>query len=263
VGFFEDLERVRQDLVLRRLAQVRAGDRELAEDALQQTYWNVARVTHPETIRDLRAFFCRALINEIGRLLPQSVVTSVEDIVPISDREQMSTSSARAPSPDVEGETCSQILAKSLLARLESDRSFLETSVPGRSANHERYRSAILAAAASILCLLFAGHVTNADWSTVLKGEYPEYLDEPGRTRNAIDHRLSRARRDVVDVVKQIISRGESPGELSCRANAEPDPRDQSVMTTRQSAIRFSAHVEAHYAERSHGVGPLRHEDCE
>jgi hypothetical protein len=215
VGFFEDLQRVRQEPAVRRLAQLRARDRELAEDALQQTYWNVARVPHPETIRDLRAFFCRALINEIRRLLSQSAAVSVEDIATTSDRQQISTSSARTSLSDVEDEVCSQTLAQALLARLKNNHSLLVASVPGRSPSHQRYKTAVVAAAASILRMLLTQHVINADWNSVLKDEYPDYLDEHGVARNARDQRLSRARRDVVDVLKQIVSRGESPGELS------------------------------------------------
>jgi hypothetical protein len=215
VRFFEDLQRVRQEPAVRRLAQLRARDRELAEDALQQTYWNVARVPHPETIRDLRAFFCRALINEIRRLLAQPTAVSVEDIATTSDRQQMSTSSARTSLSDVEDEVCSQTLAKALLARLKNNHSLLVASVPARSPSHQQYKTAVVAAATSILRMLLTEHVINADWNSVLKDEYPAYLDEYGLSRNAKDQRLSRARRDVVDVLKQIVSRGESPGELS------------------------------------------------
>jgi DNA-directed RNA polymerase specialized sigma24 family protein len=64
VGFDQDLTRVAQDPAIRRLAERRAGSRELAEDAMQETYYAVARVKNPETIRDLGAFFRASLVNQ-------------------------------------------------------------------------------------------------------------------------------------------------------------------------------------------------------
>jgi DNA-directed RNA polymerase specialized sigma24 family protein len=57
MGFDQDLTRVAQDPATRRLAERRAGTRELAEDAPQETYCAVERAKNPETMRDLRAFF--------------------------------------------------------------------------------------------------------------------------------------------------------------------------------------------------------------
>lgn len=51
-----------------RLARVRAGDLELAEDALQQAYYLMARIEDPSGIEDPRAYFCRVLIRVIHDL---------------------------------------------------------------------------------------------------------------------------------------------------------------------------------------------------
>jgi hypothetical protein len=81
--------------------------------------------------------------------------------------------------------------------------------VPARSSNSRRYQSAIIAAARTILRLLFEGHVTSADWNAVLKSEYPQWCDEPELAHEAIDQRLSRARRDVQLLLQAIFLRDE------------------------------------------------------
>src|SRR5579864_4712929 len=69
LSFRDQLAEIVADPEVRRLALRRAGSRELAEDALQETFYAVARVRDPRRIESLRAFFCRSLINEINRQL--------------------------------------------------------------------------------------------------------------------------------------------------------------------------------------------------
>jgi DNA-directed RNA polymerase specialized sigma24 family protein len=59
---------IREDALVIRLARVRAGDLELAEDALQQAYYLMARIEDPSGIEDPRAYFCRVLIRVIHDL---------------------------------------------------------------------------------------------------------------------------------------------------------------------------------------------------
>lgn len=56
---------------IRSLAVRRAGDPDLALDALMQTVCVVARVQDLQAIKDLRACFCRTLINQVYRLRGQ------------------------------------------------------------------------------------------------------------------------------------------------------------------------------------------------
>jgi DNA-directed RNA polymerase specialized sigma24 family protein len=206
--FHEDVARVARDPAIRRLAERRAGSRQLAEDALQETYWNVARA-NPKTIRDLRAFFCRSLIREIAHQRARTNTIPIEGIDAIQDLQRGSTSLGNRPPTAVEDEGHQLLLAKTLLARIERDRDLLMASVPGRSPDRRRYRAAIVAAARTILSLLLAGHVVPADWNAALLSEYPQWYGERGLARDAIDQRLSRARRDVQMLLRKIVSRDE------------------------------------------------------
>ena len=210
MGFLDDLAKLVEDPEVRRLAERRARSHELAEDALHETFRAVAQTQNPEAIRDLRAFFCKSLIHEINHQLARSVPVLTEDICAISDRRQDHTSSAGAsPSASAESEAHVRLLAEAALTRLERDHARLMASVPARSDDPRRYRSTIIAAARTILRLLFEGHVTSADWNVVLKSEYPQWCDEPGLARDAIDQRLSRARGDVQSLLQAIFTRDE------------------------------------------------------
>jgi hypothetical protein len=203
MSFDDDLVRLRHDPEIVRLALRRADSHEAAQDALQETYYNVARVPS-ESIRDLRAFYCKALIHEIARPFTRPRDLLVEDAGTPGHTPQDSNPSA--PSDD---EACAALLARTLLTRLTQRHDPLMASVPGRSPDHQRYRTAIAAAAARILRLLLVGHVAPADWNFVLKDEYPQYFDEPQLARDAKDQRLSRARHDVRDLLRKIVKRAE------------------------------------------------------
>lgn len=208
MGFREDLARLVRDPAIRRLAHARAGSRELAEDALQETYCAVARVKSPQAIQDLRAYYCRSLIREIIHQRSPSSLVPVEDIATTAEQERAG-SPFRDPPTSVENEACIRLLAETMLTRLEHDRDQLMSSVPARSPDHRRYRAAIIAAAQVILLLLLRGDTAPADWNTILKSGYPQWCDEPGSPRDARDQRLSRARRDVQSLLRTILSRYE------------------------------------------------------
>ena len=78
-SFHDEVCQIREDLDIWRLAVRRAGSFDLAEDALQDTFYAVARVRDPERIENLRAFFCRALIRQIAHLRGQLGPLPVED----------------------------------------------------------------------------------------------------------------------------------------------------------------------------------------
>ena len=73
-----------QDPQVRKLALRYARNPELAEDALQDAYYAVARVKNPERIKNLRAYFCRTLINEVSHLR-RFRATTVEDFESLVD----------------------------------------------------------------------------------------------------------------------------------------------------------------------------------
>jgi hypothetical protein len=209
MGFDREVEKVATDPQVRRLAERRAGSHELAEDALQETYWTVARVKNPESIVDLRAFFCRSLINEINRQRARSVPILVEDIGTIAElRQGRGSSPGGSPQVSVEDEVNRRILAERMLGQLDRDHDRLMVSIPARSDDHGRYRFAIVRAAREILCLLLQGPVTSADWNAVLKAEYPP-LCESSLADDAVHQRLSRARCDVQSLLQRLVSRDE------------------------------------------------------
>jgi hypothetical protein len=208
MGFLDDLAKLVEDPAIRRLAERRARSRELAEDALQDTFHAVARTRHPEAINDLRAFFCKSLIHAIYRQLALSAPVPAEDIAAIADRYQGLAPASGTSSPaSVASEVYLRLLAEAALTRLERDRGELMAMIPARSGDPLRYQSAILAAAATILPLLFEGAVTSADWNAVLKSAYPQWCDEPGLIGDVMHQRLSRARGDVQLLLRAILPR--------------------------------------------------------
>ena len=78
-SFHDELTMIWQDPPIWRLALRRAGSSDLAEDALQETYYSVARVKDPAHIENLRAFFCWAPINQISHLRGQLNPIPVDD----------------------------------------------------------------------------------------------------------------------------------------------------------------------------------------
>ena len=208
MGFLDDLAELVEDPAIRRLAGRRARSRELAEDALQDTFHAVARTQHPEAIDDLRAFFCKSLIRAINRQLALSAPIPAEDIDTIADSWLGLTSvPGRSSSATVVIEAHLRLLAEAALTRLERDRAELMAMVPARSLDPVRYRSTILEAAATILRLLFEGPVTSADWNAVLKSAYPQWCDEPGLIGDVMHQRLSRARGDVQLLLQAVLPR--------------------------------------------------------
>jgi hypothetical protein len=207
MGFLDDLAELVQDPAIRRLAERRARSRDLAEDALQETFRSVAQTQNPEAIRDLRAFFCKSLINAINRQLALSAPIPAEDIAAIADSRQSLSSSDTSASASVASQAELRVLAEAAVSRLERDRVELMAMVPGRSDNPLRYQSAIIAATAAILRLLFAGPVTSEDWNAVLRSEYPQWCDDPGLARDAVYQRLSRGRADVQVLLQALVPR--------------------------------------------------------
>lgn len=206
MGFHEELARIATDPDMFRRALRRARSRELAEDALQETARAIAERRNPTAIENLPGFFYVSLIREIDHQLGRPAAIPTEDIGATSDRCQGSESLAQA---SVEGEMDLRILAETVLSRFERGqaRDHLMTLIPARSDDPRRYRTAIVGATKVIFVLLLDGYVTAADWNAILKAAYPQWCDEPGLARAAIDQRLSRARRDVQSLLRSVLSR--------------------------------------------------------
>jgi hypothetical protein len=210
--FEEDLAKLIGDHEIRSLARRRARSPELAEDTLQIVHWAVLRVSNPETISDLPAYVRTAVIREINRLHACHDPILVEDISDTVDLQQVRGSGTGQPPGSVEDEVAFRVLADELLTQFRLRKELLIASVPGRSPDQHRYRVTIVATARRILHLLLEGCVTSADWNAELKARYPQWCDEPGLTRDAIDQRLSRARSDVQALLRSIVTREELTG---------------------------------------------------
>jgi DNA-directed RNA polymerase specialized sigma24 family protein len=200
MGFREDLARIASDAEMLRRAVRRAGSRELAEDAMQETARAIAERKSPDAIENLRGFFYVALIREIDHQLGRPAAIPAADISALSDRSQDRTTPAAAvPPASVHDEVHVRILAEA--------RVMLMALVPARSDNPRSYRNAIVSAARAVFELLLDGYVSAADWNAILKAASPQWCDEPGLARATMDQRLSRARRDVQSLLRSLLSR--------------------------------------------------------
>jgi len=205
MGFYEDLESVVLDPKIMRLAERRAGSRELALDAVQATYLAVSRVKDPEGILDLAAFVWTSLIREINHQRTRaSCFTPVEDIA--SAGEQGDSSSGHSLPDSVEHEVEIRRLAQSVLDRLDGHCEQLMAAIPGRSANPLQYRIAIVAAARAIFLMLIQGSVTSADWNAALKSSC-SWFAEDGLSPDLTYQRLSRGRLDVRMLLQRLVPR--------------------------------------------------------
>jgi DNA-directed RNA polymerase specialized sigma24 family protein len=210
MGFHEDLARIAIDAEMLRRAVRRAGCRELAEDAMQETVRAIAERKSPDAIENLRGFFYVSLIREIDHQLGRPAAIPAEDIGVLADRGQDRTTPATpVPPGSVHDDVYVRILAEAVLERFDREhaRALLIALVPARSGDPRSYRAAIVSAARAVFELLLDGHVTAADWNAILKANYPQWCDEPGLARAAMDQRLSRARRDVQSLLRSLLSR--------------------------------------------------------
>jgi len=211
MDIYDHLADIASDQEMFRRAVRRAGSRELAEDALQETVRAISGRKSSEVIDNLPGFFYVSLIREIDHQLGRPAALPVgDDIGLLSDRCQDCTSPVGALVPaSVEDEAHLRVLAETVLNRFEREgpRNQLIALVPARSDDPHRYRNAVASAAKAIFELLLDGYVTTADWNAILKAAYPAWCDEPGLARAAIDQRLSRARHDVQSLFQSILTR--------------------------------------------------------
>jgi DNA-directed RNA polymerase specialized sigma24 family protein len=198
-AFQHELLSIRQDPKVIALALHWAGHRELAEDALQMTYYRVASVRHPERIFSLRAYFIRVLKNEITSLyaLPQRL--------PLDDHETLSQASA----PAVDDQACRSLQYKIWLKRHASQHDHLIAAIPARSNDSARYHELIHAAGRQVLLGHLSLEPNDPAFPNVMRVTYPDYFNEPGAAPNTLHQRISRARDDIKALLRAIINREE------------------------------------------------------
>jgi hypothetical protein len=203
-GFPPELLAIWQDPEVRSFAARRAGDPDLAQDALLAAVAAVARVSDLARIENLKAYFCRVLINEVYHLRGQLTAARPCDpatLAAMSDAGTPASSSADA--------AVARLLARTWLERLRAQRVQLRAAVPGRSCQPDRYRDLIVQTAEHMLCTALDGTVSWADCNETLQAAIPDWFGQPGCAENTSHKHLSRARRDVQDILKTIISRDE------------------------------------------------------
>jgi hypothetical protein len=97
-----------------------------------------------------------------------------------------------------------RILCDVWLARLISYHEQFEATVPRRSHSHHQYRHAIVAVAKQLIWAAIYER-TQDTISDLLKAAYPGWLDEPGVTSHALYTRMSRARRDLRELLQTVV----------------------------------------------------------
>jgi hypothetical protein len=206
--YLRQLSDVREDPEVKNLARRRAGDRDLAEDALQETYCIMAQVPDPERIEDLKSYFCRVLIHTIYHLLGQLRPVPIEDFERLPDVPQGNSvgQSLQRPFDDT---FCTHQVAGTWLGRLDNKREAFRSGVPGRSPDPDRYRELIVRIAERVLIAAVTGDMSDADSTPALCAAYPEWF-APGRvtTDNAYQ-RVRRARSDVGALLRSVVNRDE------------------------------------------------------
>lgn len=204
-AFPPELLPIWEDPEVRRFAARRAGDPDLTQDALLQAVCAVARVKDLERISDLKAYFCRVLVNEMYHLRGQLGAARACDPVTLAEM-----SDAEKPgSPSDEAMVVTRLMARTWLVRFSAQRDDLRASVPGRSGQADRYRDLIVAVAERVLHAALDGGVSRADANEALQAAFPEWFGQSGSAENACHEHLSRARRDVQDLLKAVVSRDE------------------------------------------------------
>ncbi len=193
------------DPEVRRLAARRAGDPDLAQDALLQAVCAVAQVGDLRRINDLKAYFCRVLINEVYHLRGQLAAARVCDPAALAE---MSDARMSGP-PSDEAAVVTRLMARTWLERFRAQRDHLRASVPGRSGQPSRYRDLIVAVAEHVLRAAFHGGVSQADSNEALQASFPEWFGQPGAAENTCHKHLSRARRDVQALLQDVVNRDE------------------------------------------------------
>lgn len=202
--FHRQLETIWEDPRIRRLARSRAGDPELAADALQDTYCAVASLRDYTGIDDLHKYFCRVLLNRLYRLRQTRVdpVENVEDLVGTGKGN-----AGRPPPEPFDEALCNNLLARNWLRHLMANRGSFAREVPGRSPDPCRYRAVIVACAEDLLVAMMTSDISDADSNQALRASYPAWFDEEGcETANA-HQRFKRARDDVRALLRLIIHR--------------------------------------------------------
>jgi hypothetical protein len=205
--FQQDLLAILGNPQIKSFALRRAGDSDLADDALQATFYAVSRVADPAAIRNLRAYCYQVLTREIYRLRGQFRVTLVEDITRVADTHQGRSGDHLPVSQSIDEMVCTHLLAEAWFGLFVTRREELAANVPGRSTDPGRYRDMIVTVAERVLGHIIVSDISDADGNAALRAVYQEWFDEPGCTENTRHQRFRRGRADIRALLRSLIDR--------------------------------------------------------
>lgn len=205
--FQQELLAIWEDPKIRSFALGLAGNRDLAEDGLDEAYRAVSRVQNPQRIRNLRAYFCRTLINVINRLRYQLGAALIEDFGRVAEAHQDQSGCHSLPPRALDEAVVMDLLARTQLDLFVTQRGELASKVPGRSPDPGRYRDVIVTVAGRVFVAIVTEDVSDADSNPSLRASYPEWFAEPECTENTCHQRFCRARADVRGLLRTIVSR--------------------------------------------------------
>ena len=110
----QQLAEILEDPRIRGRALRYAGHPALAGDALQNTYYAMARLKNLEQIVNLRAYFCKVLIREIHRERAQLGAALIDDFARIAETHQDAVGCHPAPPPSIDDAVCTSLHAQVL-----------------------------------------------------------------------------------------------------------------------------------------------------
>lgn len=206
--YLERLTVIREDPQVKRLARARAVDSGVAEDALQEAFYVMARIVQPGYIDDIRKYFCKVLLRCIYQMSSQLRAVAVDDAGGLVDACGHGLGGEALP-PQFDEAVHTSMLTRSWLERLAKQRAELTDKVPGRSTEPGRYRDVISTSTEGMLLAIATGDFRDIDLNLTLRAAYPEWFAERGAAISNIHQRLARARADIRDLLKSVISRDE------------------------------------------------------